>query len=88
MVPFLLGWFMLSVAVEVASSLVLFIVLRRRGETVSFVKYGLPGYLESRYLRWCRSNGRSGRRVVLLRSLSLLNLVAAVVVFIAWVTRQ
>lgn len=88
MVPVLLAWFMVSVVVEVGSSIVLFVLLRRHGETVSFVMYGLPGYLESRYLRWCYSNGRSGRTVVILRVLSLLNVVAAAVVFIAWVTRQ
>lgn len=88
MVPVLLAWFMVSVVAEVGSSLALFVLLRRRGETVSFVRYGIPGYLESRYLSWCHSNGHSGRTVVTLRVLSLLNVVAAAVVFIAWVTRQ
>ncbi len=88
MVPLLLVWFMASVVVEVGSSLMLFILLRRHGEAVSFVMYGIPGYLESRYLRWCHSSQRSGRLVVTLRVISLLNLVAAAVVFIAWVTSQ
>ena len=49
---------------------------------------GLPGYLESRYLAWRRSQGRSGSKMVRLRTLSMLNLLAAGVVFVAWSATQ
>jgi hypothetical protein len=75
-------WFGLAILVEVASSVVLLLWLRRRGVKVLFGLTGIPGYLERAYLKWCRSQGHSGKRVLLLRALSIINVIIAALVAI------
>jgi hypothetical protein len=77
-----LVWFVLAVLIEIASSVLLLLWLRRRGVLPVFGLTGVPGYLERVYLEWCRTQGRSWKRVVVLRTLSILNVVLSAVVAI------
>ncbi len=86
--PLLLGWFAGAVLLEVGSSVALYYWLRANGVAVSWLRYGFPGYLESLYVQWCRSQGRSPRRVVVVRIFSLANLIAAVASFIMTVQSE
>ena len=75
----ILIWFGLTIFTEVFSSILLVWWLRRRGVKLMFYRIGVPGYLENSYLNWCRSQGRSGKVVVRLRALLLINAIAAAV---------
>jgi hypothetical protein len=72
-------WFALAVLVEIVSSFVLWLLLRRRGVRLSFGLTGVPGYLERIYKDWCRNQGRSSKRVLLLRAASLVDLIVAAI---------
>ncbi len=80
-------WFAFSVLLEVGSSVALYYWLRANGVAVSWLRYGFPGYLESLYVQWCRSQERSPRRVVVVRIFSLANVIAAAASFIMAVPR-
>ena len=75
------AWFGLAILVEVVSSVVLRLSLRRRGVLVVGLT-GMPGYLERAYLMWCRSQGRRSTGVLVFRLISLVNVIAAAVVAI------
>jgi hypothetical protein len=74
-------WFCLSVLTAVICRLVFYFWLLGKGVEVRFFWAGTPGYLEWKYLEWCRDRGQSGKRW--LRALSLLwvNLLVAAAVF-------
>ena len=46
-----------------------------------------PGYLERVYRDWCRSQGRSAKRILILRGISTVNVLLAAVAFIGLVSR-
>lgn len=71
-------WFVVSVIIEISSTLVLFHFLRKRGVKLSFILRGIPGYLEKAYSEWCKSQGKSSKKVINLRILSMINLIASV----------
>jgi len=73
-------WFAASVVIQVASSIVFWFWLRRRGVRLVYGLAGIPGYLERAYLGWCRSQGRSGTTVIVLRAMSVINVIVAAVV--------
>lgn len=75
-------WFGLAVLTEVTSSFFLWLFLRRHGMDMIFGFTGMPGYLERIYLGWCRREGRSGKTVVVLRTLSIVNVLIAGVTFV------
>lgn len=79
----LAAWFGMSVLAEVGTSIALFLRLRGVGVEVSWFKYGFPGYLESRYVDWRRSSGRSARFFVAFRVATITNLLVAAIAFIA-----
>jgi len=81
-IPIVAVWFAGAVLLEVGSSVALYLRLRSAGIPISWLRYGFPGYLESRYISWRRSRNESAYLVVFLRVASLLNLVAAAIVFI------
>jgi len=76
------AWFGLAILVEVVSSVVLRLLLRRRGVKLVFGMTGMPGYLERAYLTWCRSQGHRSTGVLFFRLVSLVNVIAAAVVAI------
>ena len=76
------AWFGLAILVEVVSSVVLRLSLRRRGVKLVFGLTGMPGYLERAHLMWCRSQGRRSTGVLVFRLISLVNVIAAAVVAI------
>ncbi|TMA19333.1 MAG: hypothetical protein E6J88_18510 [Deltaproteobacteria bacterium] len=82
MIPVVAVWFAGAVLLEVGSSVALYLRLRSAGIPISWLRYGFPGYLESRYISWRRSRNESAYLAVFLRVASLLNLVAAAIVFI------
>jgi hypothetical protein len=70
-------WFMVSVVVEIFGNLAFLVWLRRQGAAIRFGWAGMPGYLDRVYVDWCRAQGRSPGHVVLLRRLSLANMILA-----------
>jgi hypothetical protein len=78
-------WFVVAGLIEISSSISLLFWLRRHGVKLIFGLRGTPGYLEYAYIKWCRSQGCSWTTVVVLRIISIINLIAAGVVFIVLV---
>ena|SRR5690242_10206349 len=75
-------WFALSVMSLVGENFVFYLWLRRVGVPLSFVWSGIPGYLDARYIQWCKEHGRPPwRGRILVRRVLLLNAVAAAIVF-------
>lgn len=81
-------WFCLAVLLEIGSSVALRWFLKRRGVYVSPMLYGVPGYLEWLYVRWCRTEGRVANVVVASRMLLLANAIAAAACFIVKVSER
>ena len=76
-------WFAASALLEVSSNFLFYRWLVRRGVSVRFIGIGTPGYLDTRYSAWCRDSGRSSKKVLLLRRLSLVNSILAGAAFVA-----
>lgn len=72
-------WLVLSIVLEIGTSVGFYVWLRRR-TSISPALYGFPGYLERRYLEWCREQGIDGRLVIGVRVFLHLNLVVAAIV--------
>jgi hypothetical protein len=79
-------WFGVSVFVAVGGNFVFLFWLRRRGVKLVYSLVGIPGYMDYAYLQWCRSHGRSGKRVLILRAISIINAIVAGIVFILLLT--
>ena len=43
---------------------------------------GTPGYLDYAYWKWCKAQGRSPKRILVLRGLSFANVILAAIVVI------
>ena len=80
-------WFAGSVFVAIAGTFVLWFWLRRHGVRLVYGLAGIPGYMEYAYFQWCRSQGRSSRRMLVLRAISIINVIVAAVFFITIVSR-
>jgi hypothetical protein len=78
-------WFAASVFVEVVSNFVFYWWLKQRGVPVRFIWAGTPGYLDAHYSEWCRQNGASPRRIVVLRWIGLANMILTTIVFMVLV---
>jgi hypothetical protein len=78
-------WFSASVFVEVASNVVFYWWLKRKGLPVRFIWAGTPGYLDAHYAKWCQQNGASPRKLLVLRWTGLANMILAAIVFITFV---
>jgi hypothetical protein len=57
-------WFSASAVIEIVGGIILWCWLHRRGIELIFMLTGTPGYLELVYLRYCRNQGRSSKRVL------------------------
>jgi hypothetical protein len=75
-------WFSASAVIEIVGGIILWCWLHRRGIELIFMLTGTPGYLELVYLRYCRNQGRSSKRVLIFRLISLINVVIAGIYFI------
>jgi type IV secretory pathway TraG/TraD family ATPase VirD4 len=84
---FVMVWFSVAVIIEIISSIVLWFWLRRHGVKFVFGLAGIPGYMERAYLAWCRSQGHPCTRVLVLRAVSIINVIVAAIFFIAIATR-
>jgi hypothetical protein len=78
-------WFAVSIPVEIVSNIVFWRWLVRRRVPMTLLWVGTPGYLDEKFRRWCGQKGRSPKRVLFLRRLSLLNAIAAGVAFMVFV---
>ena len=76
-------WFSTAVLIEVFQNFALYLYLRRAGVKVSFAFAGTPGYLDHLYYALRRDQNRSSFLVILLRMLSLANVVVAAIYFIS-----
>jgi hypothetical protein len=75
-------WFASAAVIELATHFVLLGWLIWRKVPLRFLSIGVPGYLEAAYAKRCREEGRSPRRVLLLKRLSLVNMILAAAAFI------
>jgi len=75
-------WFALSIVTEVFGNLAFLFWLKKLGIRPSIILYGIPGYLECVYWKWCKTQGHSPKRILMLRGISLANLILAAVVVI------
>jgi hypothetical protein len=76
-------WFSTAVLIEVVQNFALYLYLRRAGVKVSFALAGTPGYLDNLYRTLRSGQNKSSFLVILLRMLSLVNVVVAAIYFIA-----
>jgi hypothetical protein len=70
-------WFGLAGLTEIFSTFFLAWWLYRRRVKLNLYWTSVPGYLENSSESWCGSQGRSGKVVVRLRALFLINAIAA-----------
>jgi hypothetical protein len=75
----ILAWFYSSIVIEFGSHLILDVWLRKQSVKVGFLAV-IPGTLEYAYFNWRRSQGRSARGILILRGLSLVNVISAIAV--------
>ena len=81
-------WFAVSVLIAVVGTFVFWLWLVRRGVKLTFMWTGTPGYLEYTYLKWCRGEGRTlNRGIIVFRAVSIINVVIAAAFFIAFAAR-
>jgi len=72
-----LMWFAVAILAEVFSTVGFAFWLHRRGVKLVFGLTGIPGYVEYRYAEWCKARGKPSRRVVAIRVLLMINVIAA-----------
>jgi hypothetical protein len=72
-------WLGASVFLAVLLQTFLWFFLRRRGVPLDFFYIGTPGYLDVKYINWCRQNEKSYFVVIVLRVVLLLSIIIAVV---------
>ena len=75
-------WFVSAVISHIAGTLALGLWLDRQHVKLGILMRGFPGYVERAYRSWCVNHGRSPRTVLVLRSISLINTILAVLFFI------
>jgi len=81
-------WFGASVLIEVVGNAAFVLWLRANGARMTFARAGMPWYTNGVYVDWCRSQGRPPGRILLLRRISLVNTMAAVVVALPFLARE
>jgi len=75
-------WFALAIFIEVFGNLAFLFFLKTLGIKPSIILYGIPGYLEYAYWKWCKNQRRSPERILVLRGVSFANLILAAIVVI------
>jgi hypothetical protein len=79
---FIAVWFAVSVLGATIGNVVFLFWLRRRGVNLVFALTGMPGYMDKAYYDWCRLQGRSSKRVLFLRTFSIINVIVSAIFFI------
>lgn len=72
---FLFIWLGMSILMFLLAQAGLWLFLRRRQVSIKHFFVGTPGYLDARYIQWCRGNDRSYFTVIILRVLLLANII-------------
>ncbi len=75
-------WIASAILIAVIQNVVFMHWLKKQGVRIVFVLGGTPWYLDSAYRKWCKSRGRSPRRILTLRAVCLANAIVAAIVFI------
>ena len=77
-----LVWFVVSIALQIGTTIFFMIWLRRRGAKLIFGLTGTPGYLEMHYLKLCRQQKSSAKNILILRLILLINVILAAIVVV------
>jgi len=75
-------WFASAIFIAVIQNVVFMHWLKKQGVRLIFGLAGTPGYLDYVYFNWCKSQGRSPKRILILRALCLANAILAAIVVI------
>jgi len=75
-------WFTSAVFIAVIQNVVFMHWLKKQGVRISFGLAGTPGYLDYIYWKWCKSQERSPKRILVLRALCVANVVLAAIAVI------
>jgi hypothetical protein len=75
------AWLFCSLLLELLSHLYFRRLMQRHGLRIPLWKEGMIGGFEMAYVKWCRARGRPYKRFIVVRVLTLINLVVATVVF-------
>jgi hypothetical protein len=73
-------WFASAIFIAVIQNVVFVFWLKKLGVRLIFGLAGTPGYLDYVYFNWCKSQGRSPKRILILRALCLANAIFAAIV--------
>jgi hypothetical protein len=82
---FIMIWFVVSLIVAIIGNVVFLFWLKRRGVNLVFALTGIPGYMDHAYFDWCRSHGCSSKRILVLRAVSIINVIVASIFFVVLV---
>lgn len=77
-----LVWFVVSIVIQIGTTFFFMLWLQRRGARLIFGLTGVPGYLEMKYLDLCRREGCNPKKIMLLRALSLINVLLSAIVVV------
>lgn len=72
-------WLALSILLGLLSQAGLWLFLRLRHVSVNHLFVGTPGYLEAKYLRWCRQSDRNYSVMIIVRVFLLANIILATI---------
>ncbi|MGH6685017.1 MAG: hypothetical protein ACRECA_14060 [Pseudolabrys sp.] len=72
-------WLGASVLLAVLAQTILWGFLRRRSVSINWFFVGTPGYLDAKYVSWCKRNQKNYLAVIILRSVLVLSIIAAVI---------
>ncbi len=75
-------WFASAIFIAVIQNVIFMHWLKKQGVRLIFGLAGTPGYLDYVYLNWCKNQGRSPKRILMLRALCLANVILAAVVVV------
>jgi hypothetical protein len=76
-------WFASAIFIGVIQNIVFLHWLKKKqGVRIFFGLAGTPGYLDYVYWKWCKSQGCSPKRILILRALCFANVILAAIVVI------
>ena len=75
-------WFCSAIFIAVIQNIIFMHWLKKQGVRMFFGLAGTPGYLDYIYWKWCKSQGRSPKRILILRALCVANAILAAIVVI------
>ena len=75
-------WFASAIFIAVIQNFVFMYWLKKQGVRFSSILAVTVGYLDYVYFNWCKSHGRSPKRILILRALCLANAILAAIVVV------